>query len=278
MTGMYRYSVDRVTEELDEIVALGIPSVLLFGLTDEKDAHASWSTNPEGAVQRAIRLIKSKYPDLVVFTDVCVCAYTHHGHCGILTEEGEIENDLSLELLQKMALSHAEAGADFVAPSAMMDGQVGAIREVLDAHNFSNVGIMGYSAKYYSECYGPFRDAANSAPKSGNRSSYQMEPGNRKEAIIEIESDIAEGADIIMVKPALFYLDIISDANQLTNIPVAAYNVSGEYAMVKAAAEKGWIDGEKVMMEMLLSIKRAGAKIIISYFAKEVARVLKNTK
>ena len=227
-----------------------------------------------GAVQEAIRLFKKHAPEIVVMTDVCVCGYTSHGHCGIL-RDGIIVNDESLVLLQKMALSHAKAGADVVAPSAMMDGQVAAIREILDANGFSNTAIMGYSAKFFSACYGPFRDAADSAPQSGNRSSYQMDVANTNEALREIEIDEAEGADMVMVKPAVFYLDIIARAAQQTKLPIAAYNVSGEYAMIKAAAEKGWIDENRVMMEMLLSIKRAGASLIITYFAKDAAKLLK---
>ena len=274
MKGQYRYSVDMLSAEIENIKNAGLKAVLLFGLAGHKDETASESCLDNGAVQEAIRLFKKQAPEIVVMTDVCVCGYTSHGHCGIL-RDGVIVNDESLVLLQKMALSHAQAGADVVAPSAMMDGQVAAIREILDANGFSNTSIMGYSAKFFSACYGPFRDAADSAPQSGNRSSYQMDVANSNEALREIEIDEAEGADMVMVKPAVFYLDIIARAAQQTKLPIAAYNVSGEYAMIKAAAEKGWIDENRVMMEMLLSIKRAGASLIITYFAKDAAKLLK---
>ncbi len=275
MKGQYRYSVDMLAGEIENIKKAGLKAVLLFGLAGHKDEMASESCLPDGAVQESIRLFKKLAPEIVVMTDVCVCGYTSHGHCGIL-KEGIIQNDESLVLLQKMALSHAEAGADVVAPSAMMDGQVAAIREALDKNGYSNTSIMGYSAKFFSACYGPFRDAADSAPQSGNRSSYQMDVANAQEALREIEIDEAEGADMVMVKPAVFYLDIIARAAAQSKLPIAAYNVSGEYAMIKAAAEKGWIDENKVMMEMLLSIKRAGAGLIITYFAKDAAHLLKD--
>ncbi|MGZ5282530.1 MAG: porphobilinogen synthase [Bacteroidia bacterium] len=273
MAGQFRYSVDTLEQELKDVVSLGIKSVLIFGLSSHKDEHATESYDENGAVQEAIRMIKSKFPELVVMTDVCVCAYTSHGHCGIVRND-YVQNDETLHVLSQMAVSHAQAGADIVAPSAMMDGQVAAIREGLDAAGLSHVGIMGYSAKYYSACYGPFRDAADSAPQFGNRATYQMDVANSREALREIDEDIAEGADIVMVKPALFYMDIIHQARQRTHLPVAVYNTSGEFAMIKAAGEKGWIDEKRVMMEMLLSMKRAGADLIITYFAKDAAKLL----
>jgi porphobilinogen synthase len=274
MPGQFRHTLSSLQEEIETIRNCGIKAVLLFGLAGHKDEKASESYDPQGPVQAAIRLFKKNAPEIVVMTDVCVCGYTSHGHCGIL-KEGKIVNDESLELLQQMALSHVQAGADVVAPSAMMDGQVAAIREILDANGYSDTSIMGYSAKYFSSCYGPFRDAADSAPQTGNRSSYQMNIGNSKEALREIKADEAEGADILMVKPAALYLDILAKASQITDLPIAAYNVSGEYSMIKAAAEKGWIDEKRVMMEMLVSIKRAGASLIITYFAKDAAIILK---
>jgi porphobilinogen synthase len=270
MPGQNRYSVDTLKAECEEMVKLGLKSILLFGLASHKDESGTESYNPGGAVQEAIRMIKSNFPEMVVMTDVCVCGYTSHGHCGIVHDD-YVQNDETLEVLAEMALSHARAGADIVAPSAMMDGQVAAIRAKLDANNFHRVAVMGYSAKYYSACYGPFREAADSAPQFGNRATYQMDVGNVREALKEIEADIAEGADIVMVKPAMLYMDIIAKAKEKTLIPMAAYNVSGEYAMVKAAAEKGWIDEKRVMMEMLLSMKRAGADLILTYFAKDAA-------
>lgn len=274
MQGQFRYSLDMLEAEIHEIAKLGIRSVLLFGLTDVKDEHATDSHNQEGVVQAAIKIIKCAIPDMVVMTDVCVCAYTPHGHCGVV-EGDKVKNDKTLEILQKMALSHAKAGADIVAPSAMMDGQVEAIREILDENGFEEVGIMAYAAKYFSAYYGPFRDAADSAPQFGDRASYQMDVANSREALREIEEDINEGADIIMVKPAALYLDIINQASQITNLPIAAYNVSGEYAMIKAAAANGWLDEKRAMMEMMISMKRAGAKLIITYFAKDIAKILK---
>lgn len=274
MKGQFRYSLDMLEAEIHEIAKLGIRSVLLFGLTDVKDEHASDSHNQEGVVQAAIKIIKCAIPDMVVMTDVCVCAYTPHGHCGVV-EGDKVMNDKTLHILQKMALSHAKAGADIVAPSAMMDGQVEAIRDILDENGFEDVGIMAYAAKYFSAYYGPFRDAADSAPQFGDRASYQMDIANSREALREIEEDINEGADIIMVKPAALYLDIINQACQITNLPIAAYNVSGEYAMIKAAAANGWLDEKRAMMEMMISMKRAGAKLIITYFAKDIAKILK---
>jgi porphobilinogen synthase len=277
MPGQYRYSPDALLKDLEEIVGLGIKAILIFGLADHKDEVASEAHNREGAVQKTIRLVKDHYPSLIVMTDVCVCAYTTHCHCGIVHDD-YVQNDETLDILAEMALSHAEAGADVVAPSAMMDGQVDAIRRKLDEYKFHNVSVMGYSAKYYSACYGPFRDAADSAPQFGNRATYQMDVANSREALREIDADIAEGADILMVKPAMLYMDIIAKAKERTLLPMAVYNTSAEYAMVKAAAEKGWIDGDRVMMEMLLSMKRAGADLIITYFAKDVARILDNQK
>jgi len=277
MPGQYRFSVDTLQAECEEVSKLGIKAVLLFGLASHKDDSGTESHNPNGAVQNAIRMIKANFPDMVVMTDVCVCGYTSHGHCGIVHDD-YVQNDETLKVLQNMALSHAQAGADVVAPSAMMDGQVAAIREVLDKNSFQRVSIMAYSAKYYSACYGPFREAADSAPQFGNRATYQMDIGNTREAMREIDIDIAEGADIVMVKPAMLYMDIIAKAKERTLVPMAAYNVSGEYAMIKAAAANGWIDEKRVMMEMLLSMKRAGTDLIITYFAKDAAVEIEKLK
>ncbi len=274
MPGIYRYSLDRIDRELEEILDLGIPAVLLFGIPSHKDAVGSDTWSEEGIIQKAIRYIKEKYPDLYVITDVCFCEYTEHGHCGVLHEH-DVDNDLTLENTKKQVISHAKAGADMVAPSGMMDGVVKAIREALDEAGFTHIPVMSYSAKYASSYYGPFRDAAESAPAFGDRRTYQMDPANRREALREVSLDIEEGADIVMVKPALSYLDIISDIKNHFNFPVAAYNVSGEYSMIKAAGKLGWIDEKKVMMETLTSIKRAGADIIITYHAKEAARILR---
>lgn len=271
MEGNYHFSVDRLDEEIKEIVNLGIPGVLLFGIPDSKDEAGTSAYDNNGIVQKAIRKIKSVNKDLLVITDVCLCEYTSHGHCGVI-HNGCVDNDRSVELIAKTALSHVKAGADIVAPSDMMDGRIAAIRQLLDTEGYSQIPIMSYSVKYASAFYGPFREAAGSAPQFGDRRSYQMDPANKKEAIKEINLDIKEGADMVMVKPALSYLDIINEVKRHTNLPVVAYNVSGEYAMVKAAAQKGWIDGEKVMNEILLSIKRAGADVIITYFAKEFAK------
>lgn len=276
MPGIARFSVDLLAKEVKDIKKLGIPAVILFGVPEEKDDIGSEAYNPDGIVQRAIKEIKSATPDLIVITDVCIDEYTSHGHCGVV-KGNKILNDPTLELLSKMALTHAEAGADMVAPSDMMDGRVGAIRKSLDKNGFTDIPIMSYSAKYASSFYGPFRETCDSTPKFGDRKSYQMDPGNTDEALREVALDIEEGADIIMVKPAMAYLDIVRRVKDKFNIPVAAYNVSGEYSMVKAAAEKGWIDGEQVMMEILLNIKRAGADIILTYFAKEAAKILRNT-
>lgn len=274
MPGIFRYSIDCLKKELDEIVALGIKAVLLFGIPLNKDEEGSESWNDNGVIQAGIRFIKTHYPDLFIITDVCFCEYTSHGHCGVICQ-GDVDNDKTLVNLEKQAISHAKAGADMVAPSGMMDGAIHVIRQALDQAGFINVSIMGYTVKYCSAYYGPFREAADSAPTFGDRKKYQMDPANRLEGLIEAEYDTFEDADILMVKPALSYLDIVRDLRNTTNKPVACYNVSGEYVMVKAAAEKGWINGEAVMMESLLSMKRAGANIIITYFAKEVAKKLK---
>ncbi len=273
MPGCFQESVDSIVKHAKEVYSLGIPAVILFGIPEHKDEIGSGAYDPHGVVQKAIRAIKNKTPELQVITDVCMCEYTSHGHCGII-EQGEVKNDPTLELLAKEAVSHAKAGADMVAPSDMMDGRVDAIRTALDAEGFQEIPIMSYAAKYASAFYGPFRDAAESIPQFGDRRSYQMDPANRREAIKEVALDIDEGADIVMVKPAMTYLDIISDIKENFALPVAAYNVSGEYSVIKAAAKLGWIDEERAMMEVLTSIKRAGADIILTYFAKDAARVL----
>ena len=273
MPGVCRLSIKNLVSEVKAGYALGIPAVILFGIPSEKDDLGSEAYNPDGIVQRAIREIKNAAPEIVVITDVCIDEYTNHGHCGVVDGK-QILNDATLELLSKMALTHAEAGADIVAPSDMMDGRVQAIRATLDETGHQATIIMSYAAKYASAFYGPFREAAGSSPQFGDRRSYQMDPANTNEGLKEVFQDIEEGADIIMVKPALSYLDAIFRVRQETNIPVAAYNVSGEYSMVKAASQRGWIDGEKVMMEILLSIKRAGAQMILSYFSREAARFL----
>ncbi len=277
MPGIYHFSVDMLAREIGDVSNLGIPAVLLFGLPDRKDDLGSEAYSEDGVVQRAIGRIREVSEELVILTDVCLCQYTSHGHCGVV-RNGEVLNDESLELLAKTALSHAEAGADFVAPSAMMDHQVGAIRKALDYYSFQKVGIMSYSAKYASSLYGPFREAADSSPSFGDRRSYQMDPANAREALVEMKMDVEEGADIIMVKPALFYLDIIKQARQRFDLPIAAYNVSGEYSMIKLAASQGLIHEERSMMEALTSIKRAGADLIITYFAKSAARLLGNAR
>lgn len=274
MPGVFQLSVDELLKEVDSAAALGIPAVLLFGLPETKDETGSQASAAQGPVQTATRRIKENHPELVVITDVCLCEYTSHGHCGILRGR-EVDNDATLEALSAVALSHARAGADVVAPSDMMDGRVGAIRGVLDDNGMENVGILAYSAKYCSAFYGPFREAADSAPQFGDRRTYQMDPANSDEALRETAMDIEEGADMVMVKPALPYLDIIRRVKEEFDWPVAAYNVSGEYAMVKAAASMGWLNEEPVMMEMLLSIRRAGADLIITYFAKDAARLLR---
>ncbi|MFQ7523031.1 MAG: porphobilinogen synthase [Terrisporobacter sp.] len=278
MEGVYHFSVDMLEDEIKELTELGIEHVLLFGVPDDekKDCCASEAFNPEGAVQRAIRKIKEINPQMSVICDVCMCEYTDHGHCGILTDSGYVHNDKTLNYLGKIALSYAESGADMVAPSDMMDGRIGAIREILDNNGFENVAIMAYSAKYASAFYGPFRDAANSAPQFGDRKTYQMDPANSNEAIVEGKLDVAEGADIIMVKPALSYLDIIQRFKDNFDLPIAAYNVSGEYSMLKLAVKQGLLN-ESAIYEAVMSIKRAGATIIITYFAKDIAKMLKNS-
>jgi len=273
MPGNFQMSVDHIVREAVRMKALGIPAILLFGIPEKKDEIASGALAKDGIIQQATREIKNKVPDIIVITDVCLCEYMSHGHCGMI-EKGEVMNDLTLEVLAEQAVSHAKAGADMVAPSAMMDGQIGALREGLDEAGFDAVPIMAYSAKYASCFYGPFREAAESAPSFGDRRSYQMDPANSDEAIREITLDVAEGADIIMVKPALPYLDVIRRAKEEFDLPLAAYNVSGEFAMVKAAAQMGWIDGERAMLESLTAIRRAGADMIITYFAPEAAPLL----
>ncbi len=275
MPGIFQYSIDTVCKELEDVQSLGIPAILLFGLPDSKDELGSQAYAPQGIVQQAIKEIKGSFPTLIVIADICLCAYTNHGHCGII-KDGVVENDQTLGILRKIALSQVEAGADMVAPSDMMDGRVGAIRTALDSNGFSHIPIMSYAAKYASQFYGPFREASDSAPQFGDRRSYQMDPANAEEALREIALDIEEGADIVMVKPALAYLDVIYRAKQKFNHPLAAYNVSGEYSMVKAAAMKGMIEEKGVMMEILQSIKRAGADFIITYFAKEAAKLLQD--
>jgi porphobilinogen synthase len=273
MTGCYHFSPDTIADEAAEVASLGIPAVLLFGLPGRKNEIGSEAWAENGVVQRAIRQIKQATPELLVVTDVCLCEFTSHGHCGVI-KDGKVDNDPTCELLAKMALSHAQAGADIVAPSDMMDGRVRYIREALEENGFENVAIMSYAAKYASAFYGPFRDAAESAPAFGDRRSYQMDPPNADEAMAEIALDIEEGADIVMVKPALAYLDIICRARQRFDCPIAAYNVSGEYMMVNAAGAKGLVDRETTMMEIMTSIKRAGADIVITYFAKELVKLL----
>jgi porphobilinogen synthase len=273
MPGNFQMSVDNIVKEVKKARELDIPAVLLFGIPEKKDEMATGAFAKDGIVQQAIKRIKNEVPDILVITDVCLCEYTSHGHCGVLEKE-EVQNDATLEVLAETAVSHARAGADMVAPSAMMDGQVAAIREALDENNLEDIPVMAYAAKYSSSFYGPFREAAESAPQFGDRKAYQMDPANSDEAIREIMLDMEEGADIIMVKPALAYLDVIYRAKQEFDLPLAAYSVSGEYAMIKAAAQMGWLDEEKVMMESLTAIKRAGADIIITYFAPQAAALL----
>ncbi|MDH7569237.1 MAG: porphobilinogen synthase [Armatimonadota bacterium] len=274
MPGNFHWSVDTLPAIIEEVSNLGVPGVLLFGIPEAKDALGSQAYSEDGVVQKAVRAIKQHNPDLLVITDVCLCEYTSHGHCGVVSPDGRVLNDPTLKLLQRTAVSHAAAGADVVAPSDMMDGRVAAIRAALDEAGFHETAILAYAAKYASGFYGPFREAAGSAPQFGDRRSYQMDPGNRREAMREIALDVAEGADLIMVKPALAYLDIVREARNRFDLPLAAYNVSAEYSMVKAAAANGWIDGERVMMEILTSIKRAGADVILTYHALEAARLL----
>ncbi|MGB9069162.1 MAG: porphobilinogen synthase [Candidatus Acidiferrales bacterium] len=275
MPGVFQQSPDQIVEECREVADLGIPAVILFGLPERKDETGSEAASSTGAVQRSIEAIRKAKLKLLVVTDVCLCEYTTHGHCGVI-QDGEILNDPSLELLAKAALSHAQAGADIVAPSDMMDGRVGAIREKLDAQNFSDVAILAYAAKYCSAFYGPFREAAGSAPQLGDRRSYQMDPANRREALLEVAADLEEGADMIMVKPALAYLDVIARVRERFDVPIAAYNVSAEFAMVKAAARNGWIDEQRIVLEIMTAIQRAGASIVLTYHAKDLARWLKH--
>ncbi len=274
MPGIMQWPLEYLGREAERIAGLGIPAVLLFGIPSEKDEVGSQAYHSQGIIQQAIQRIKAQTPDLQVMTDVCLCEYTSHGHCGVI-HNGYVQNDESLELLARMALSHVEAGADLVAPSDMMDGRVGAIRRVLDEQGFTSTPIMAYSAKYASGFYGPFREAAASAPQFGDRRSYQMDPANVREALREVDLDIAEGADIVMVKPALAYLDVIRQVRDHCDLPIAAYNVSGEFAMIKAAAQRGWIDERRITMEVLTGIRRAGADVIITYFAPDVARWLR---
>ncbi|MED5102156.1 porphobilinogen synthase [Niallia circulans] len=274
MPGIYQFSIDRLKEEMDEVQALGIKSVLLFGIPKEKDECGTQAFHDHGIVQEGIKYIKANYPDMIVIADTCLCEYTSHGHCGVI-EAGRVLNDESLELLVKAAVSQAEAGADIIAPSNMMDGFVAAIRKGLDEAGFIDIPIMSYAVKYASAFYGPFREAADSTPQFGDRKAYQMDPANRLEAFREAESDVAEGADFLIVKPGLPYLDIVRDMKNEWNLPIVTYNVSGEYSMVKAAAQNGWIEEDRIIMETMTSMKRAGADLIITYFAKDVARMLK---
>ena len=273
MPGIFQQSIEHIVAEAREVYALGIPAVILFGIPEEKDPLGQDAYSDNGIIQETVRAIKSAVPELLVITDVCLCEYTDHGHCGVI-KKGDVDNDETLKLLAAEALSHVRAGADIVAPSDMMDGRVAAIREVLDANGFSEIPIMSYAVKYASAYYGPFRDAADSTPQFGDRRSYQMDPANRLEAFREAELDIQECTDFLMVKPALAYLDILRDLKERYNMPLVAYNVSGEYSMIKAAAEKNWIDGDRVMLETLVGMKRAGADLIITYHAKEAAKIL----
>jgi len=274
MPGIYQQSIEHIVEEAKEVYALGIPAVILFGIPEVKDAVGQDAYSESGIIQETIRAIKKEIPQLTVITDVCLCEYTDHGHCGVI-KNGDVDNDETLKLLAAEALSHARAGADIVAPSDMMDGRVAAIREILDANGFSHIPVMSYAVKYASAYYGPFREAAESTPQFGDRRSYQMDPANRREAFREAALDVQECADFLMVKPALAYLDILRDLKERFDLPLVAYNVSGEYSMIKAAAAKGWIDGERVMLETLVGMKRAGADLIITYHAKEAARLLR---
>lgn len=273
MPGIYQQSIDNIVLEAKEVFDLGIPAVVLFGIPEMKDAVGSDAYCATGIIQNTVRAIKKEVPELTVITDVCMCEYTDHGHCGII-KDGDVDNDSTLELLAAEALSHAQAGADIVAPSDMMDGRIAAIRDVLDENGFDHIPVMSYAVKYASAYYGPFREAAESTPEFGDRRSYQMDPANRLEALREANQDVAEAADFLMVKPALAYLDVLRELKDNFDLPLVAYNVSGEYSMVKAAAEKGWIDGDRVMIETLLGMKRAGADLIITYHAKEAAKLL----
>ena len=274
MPGVFQQSADQIVEECREVESLGIPGVILFGLPEKKDARGMSSVAADGVVQRAIEAIRKAKLKLLVITDVCLCEYTDHGHCGVI-EDGEVANDATLDILAKQSVSHARAGADIVAPSDMMDGRVAVIREALDEHKFENISILAYAAKYSSAFYGPFREAAQSTPQFGDRRGYQMDPANAREALREVEMDLDEGADMVMVKPAVPYLDIIRRVRDEFDVPVAAYNVSGEYSMVKAAVQKNWLDEQRVVMEILTSIQRAGAEIILTYHAKDAARWLR---
>lgn len=276
MPGNYQLSIDLLVKEVKEVKALGIPAIILFGIPEHKDALGTDATNEQGIIQRAVMAIKDAVPDMYVITDVCFCEYTDHGHCGAINDEG-VDNDATLDMLAAQVITHGKAGADMVAPSGMMDGMVGAIREALDDNGFDQIPIMSYAVKYASAFYGPFRDAAESAPQFGDRRAYQMDPANGREALTELDLDVEEGADILMVKPAMPYLDIIRQVRDRIDLPVAAYNVSGEFSMVKAAAQLGWIDERKVALEMLTSIKRAGADIILTYFAKDAAKWLQES-
>jgi porphobilinogen synthase len=274
MPGVFQQSADQIVEECREVESLGIPGVILFGLPEKKDARGASGSAADGVVQRAIEAIRKAKLKLLVITDVCLCEYTDHGHCGVI-ENGEVANDATLDILAQQAVSHARAGADIVAPSDMMDGRVGVIREALDEHKFENISILAYAAKYSSAFYGPFREAAQSTPQFGDRRGYQMDPANAREALKEVEMDLEEGADMVMIKPALAYLDVIRRVRDEFDVPVAAYNVSGEYAMVKAAVQKGWLDEQRVVIEILTSIQRAGADILLTYHAKDAARWLR---
>ena len=273
MPGIFQLSLDYLVDEMVEIQSLGIKAIMLFGIPKEKDAEGTGAYDDQGIIQEATRLIKEKFPELIVVADTCLCEYTSHGHCGVIRNQ-DVDNDASLKLLAETAVSQAKAGADIIAPSNMMDGYVAVIRQALNEAGFTHIPIMAYAVKYASAFYGPFRDAADSTPEFGDRKTYQMDPANRLEAIREAKSDVAEGADFIIVKPALSYLDIVRDVNETVNLPVVAYNVSGEYSMVKAAAIQGWIDEEAIVMEKLLAMKRAGAGLILTYFAKDVAKWL----
>jgi porphobilinogen synthase len=274
MPGIFQQSIEHIVEEAKEVHALGIPAVILFGIPEAKDAVGQDAYSETGIIQETIRAIKKEVPQLTVITDVCLCEYTDHGHCGVI-KNGDVDNDATLQLLAAEALSHARAGADIVAPSDMMDGRVAAIREILDANDFAHIPVMSYAVKYASAYYGPFREAAESTPQFGDRRSYQMDPANRREAFREATLDVQECADFLMVKPALAYLDILRDLKERFDLPLVAYNVSGEYSMIKAAAAKGWIDGDRVMLETLIGMKRAGADLIITYHAKEAAKLLR---
>ena len=275
MPGVYQWSMDMIGSEIDTIMNMGISKILLFGVSEKKDEQGSETWLDDGIIQKTVRRLKQEFPELYIISDVCFCGYTDHGHCGVL-KNGDSHNDMTLSNVSKQVLSHAGVGVDMVAPSLMIDGMVGEIRSTLDENGFNQIPIMSYAVKYASSFYGPFREAVDSSPKRGDRKTYQMDPANRREALKEVELDLMEGADIIMVKPALSYLDIIRDIKQTCNVPVACYNVSGEYSMVKASANKGWLDHDEVVLEMLLSMKRAGADIIISYFAKDISRILRD--